>query len=146
MEPLCARSLRAPGQSGMSSTWYLAPGKGQQWSNTKHHQATHICIPTVYRFQFGRCSVGFDAEVLHPSGGAFVHAGKIYRLSLQAKMLRSSYRSTMDEAKNNNQYHNPVKGVGLNEKNMSHSWCGGLKVKQRRTMIETLLERLGGHP
>lgn len=28
MEPLCARSVRAPGQSGISSTWYLAPGKG----------------------------------------------------------------------------------------------------------------------
>lgn len=131
---------------------YLVPGPWKRSSPLRwvakhqtHHKVIHMRSPTVYRFQFSRCSVGFHTEVLHPSRGAFVHSRKIYRLSLQAEELRSSFRSTMGYFQKN-QNHNAVKAVGFKEKNTSHSWCGRLEIKQWRTMIETLLERLGWHP
>lgn len=91
-EPLCARSFSAPGQSGMSSAWYLAPGKGSSWLKwaESNPQRTYkmandheMSILTIYRFKFGWCCVGFHVEVLHPSSSAFIDSNEVYWLPLQ---------------------------------------------------------------
>lgn len=93
-EPLCARSFSAPGQSGMSSAWYRAPGKShhdltEQSPTSSRHVNSQMTMKliffTIYRFKFCWCCVGFHIEVLHPSGSAFIDSNKVYRLPLQLK-------------------------------------------------------------